>query len=956
MTCRVLVSSLDSNCPPVEARAILDCASSASFISERLAQSLCLPRLHQSTKITGVACLSSKSPIRSITKFGVSATQSPRKTVEVTAVVVPRVTCDLPVHPISFDSRWNHLSDVKLADPDFGRPGKIDILLGVEVFVDVLLHGRRIGPPNSPVAFETEFGWVLAGKTSLSAPMDHVATHHVALSSGDDILRKFWEMEEPPRSDSALSLEERSVVQHFKDNHSRTSEGRFIVPLPKKPEAKPLGESRSQAVRRFLSLERSLHAKNQFEDFSTAMEEYFLMKHAELVPTLALEKPPQEVFYLPMHAVRKESSATTKLRIVFDASAKSSSGISLNDTLLVGPTVHPLLTDVLLRFRFHRVALITDVSKMYRAVELTEPDRDFHRFVWRKSPKESLQDYRMTRVTFGVSASSFAANMSVKQNAADFALQYPLAVKAVTESFYVDDGLAGADSVEEAIELQEQLQGLFSQAGFTLRKWNSNEPSALQHVPLKLRDSRSIHSISDSQEYTKALGIEWNVTMDHFRLTVAKLSPLGNITKRTLISDIAKIFDVLGWFSPSVIKMKILLQQLWELKVDWDDPAPSPICDVWIRWRSELESLSDRHIPRCYFPKGTQLETLQLHGFCDASEQAYASVIYLRVVGSDGKVHVTLVTSKTKVAPIKRLTIPRLELCGALLLAQLLHHVKELFHVPLSSVYAWSDSTIVLSWLIGNPRRFKAYVSNRVSQIMDLIAPDRWSHVSGFENPADCASRGLFPSELLNHELWWSGPEWLYLPSSDWPKQPSSQRSESCDEEMSLHVATHSKVPIIPMDRYSSFTRLKRVTAWMFRFINHCRTPSKRQSVSYLTTEELIAAEAYWLLLSQSDHFAAEIEAIKEKCLPNTSGLLSLHPFLDSSGLLRVEEFRTQVCPILVSTLLSFTASILSQGLSFIPNIYACYMLAPLHSLLHLAPVFTSLEATRLFVPSLASV
>ena len=218
-----------------------------------------------------------------------------------------------------------------------------------------------------------------------------------------------------------------------------------------------MGESRSQAVRRFLSLERSLHAKNQFEDFSTAMEEYFLMKHAELVPAPALEKPPQEVFYLPMHAVRKESSATTKLRIIFDASAKSSSGISLNDTLLVGPTVHPLLTDVLLRFRFHRVALITDVSKMYRAVELTELDRDFHRFVWRKSPKESLQDYHMTRVTFGVSASSFVANMSVKQNAADFALQYPLAVKAVTESFYVDDGLAGADSVEEAIELQEQL-------------------------------------------------------------------------------------------------------------------------------------------------------------------------------------------------------------------------------------------------------------------------------------------------------------------------------------------------------------------------------------------------------------------------------------------------------------------------------------------------------------------
>ena len=230
MTCCVLVLSLDSDCPPVEARAILDSASSASFISERLAQSLCLPRLHQSTKIIGVACLSSKSPIQSITKFGVTAT---RKSVGQLLWYPVSLAIYLFIIIISFDSRWNHLSDVKLADPDFGCPGKIDILLGVEVFVDVLLHGRRIGPPNSPVTFKTKFG--LGASRQLSAPMDHVATHHVALSSGDDILCKFWEMEEPPRSDSALSLEERSVVQHFKDNHSHTPEGRFIVPLPKKP-------------------------------------------------------------------------------------------------------------------------------------------------------------------------------------------------------------------------------------------------------------------------------------------------------------------------------------------------------------------------------------------------------------------------------------------------------------------------------------------------------------------------------------------------------------------------------------------------------------------------------------------------------------------------------------------------------------------------------------------------
>ena len=234
--------------------------------------------------------------------------------------------------------------------------------------------------------------------------------------------------------------------------------------------------------------------------------------------------------------------------------------MSLNDTLLVGPTIHPPLIDVLLRFRLHRVALTADVSRMYRAVLLPESDRDFHRFVWRRNPDEPLCDYRMTRVTFGVSASSFAANMAVKQNALDYALKYPLAAKIVDESFYVDDALTGADTVDEAIETQAQLQGLFAQAGFLLRKWNSNESTILQHISPDLLDSNSSHVISDPEEYTKTLGLEWNASMDRFRLTVADLPPLENVTKRLLVSDIARTFDVLGWFAPTLIKAKILLQ------------------------------------------------------------------------------------------------------------------------------------------------------------------------------------------------------------------------------------------------------------------------------------------------------------------------------------------------------------------------------------------------------------
>ena len=246
-----------------------------------------------------------------------------------------------------------------------------------------------------------------------------------------------------------------------------------MVPLPKREDSKPLGESRSKAVRRFLSLERSLRPAGQ-DEFHSVMNEYFDLGHAEIVPYSDLEKPPEQVFYLPMHTVRKDSSTSTTVRIVFDVSAKST-GMSLNDKLLVGHTVHPP-HKYFAFFRFHRIALTTDVSKMYRAVRLVDSDKDLHRFVWRKEPSEPLVDYRMTRVTFGVSASSFAANMSIKRNATDLANEYPLAANAVNVSFYVDDGLTGADSIEQAMELQKQLQNMFLRGDFLLRKWISSNP------------------------------------------------------------------------------------------------------------------------------------------------------------------------------------------------------------------------------------------------------------------------------------------------------------------------------------------------------------------------------------------------------------------------------------------------------------------------------------------------
>ena len=356
----------------------------------------------------------------------------------------------------------------------------------------------------------------------------------------------------------------------------------------------------------------------------------------------------------------------------------------------------------------------------------------------------------MTRVAFGVASSSFATNAAVKQNAIDHAVEFPLAAAAVHDSFYVDDGLTGADSLEGAVILQGQLQGLFARGGFLLRKWRSSDPAALHHLPPDLLDPQLSQTIHESEGFAKALGVEWSASLDSFRLTVAKFPHLELITKRALVSDVSKTFDILGWFAPVIVKVKILLQRLWKAGIGWDDSVPSVIQETWKRWRLDLPVLSGKLIPRCYFPKNAQIVSVQLHGFSDASKSANAGVVHLRMVDTNNVVHVSLVMAQTKVAPLNRQTTPRLELCGANLLADLLHHVRGVFGIPCEDVFVWTDSTVVLSWLSGTPSRFKVFVGNRVSNIIDPTPPNFRHHVAGTDDPADPASRGMFLQSCWN--------------------------------------------------------------------------------------------------------------------------------------------------------------------------------------------------------------
>ena len=309
---------------------------------------------------------------------------------------------------------------------------------------------------------ETIFGDVLMGTWDDDVPTQQVKANIQTLSVNqlqyrdaklNATLMKFWELEEPSKVAPLFTPEEQRVLDEYQETHSFVkSEGRYQVTLPRNKKDLQLGDSRTIAKKRYLSNERALLRNKHYPAFQRVVEEYFELNHARRVTAAELLLPETQVFYLPMHGVHRASSSTTKLRVVFDASCKSSSGVSLNDTLAVGPMLHPTLEQILIKFRTYKVALSGDISKMFREVLLSPADQNYHRFLWRAKPDQELQEHCMQRVTFGVASSPFLAVQTLQQSAKDFGEAQPEAQHQIKSHFYVDDLLGGAETETEAVD------------------------------------------------------------------------------------------------------------------------------------------------------------------------------------------------------------------------------------------------------------------------------------------------------------------------------------------------------------------------------------------------------------------------------------------------------------------------------------------------------------------------
>nr|CAH7762827.1 unnamed protein product [Callosobruchus chinensis] len=456
----------------------------------------------------------------------------------------------------------------------------------------------------------------------------------------------------------------------------------------------------------------------------------------------------------------------------------------------------------------------------------------------------------------------------------------PEASEIIMNCFYVDDMLMGANNLKDAVQLGKRVFDILKSAGFTLRKWSSNNDEILHEMDVTTSNNDSI--LINDMECFKALGLTWNKRNDTFNFKVSFCGNDQKVTKRLILSIISQLFDPMGLISPCVIIGKVLIQKLWLEKIDWDSPVSEELKIEWLKLRNNLAELNKLKIDRQVVCN--EAVKIELHGFSDASAEAYGAAVYVRSVDINGKIHVCLLCAKSRVAPLKTISIARLELCGAVILAKLVDKVINSCKIDFDKVYCWTDSTVVLGWLKTIPNLLKTFVANRVSEIQTLESQIccQWRHVPTKSNPADILSRGMYPNELGMNRLWWKGPMFLLNEESDWPeiKQKSCNLPEVKEKSNTLFAFSTGS---FPFDNFSSLMRLKRVVAYMLRFAENAAN-NENQSKGLLTLDEI---ENGFLCLIRC--FSQEIsDLLSKNKISKKSKLLMLSPFLDENNVLRV--------------------------------------------------------------------
>lgn len=715
----------------------------------------------------------------------------------------------------------------------------------------------------------------------------------------DGLIKFYFEMESVGVNEGLIQGKKSNRAIKLLEDTSRRVGDYWETGLLWKDDFAPLVDSRLTARNRLASLERRLDRDSTYAElYYREMQRFIDLGYAVKVDK---NKSKPRVWYLPHFGVYNENKPD-KIRLVFDAAAKTS-GISLNDQLDTGPDLLRSLAGILVGFREEPIAIKADISDMFLRVKMTEKDRGAQRFLWRGRSREiEPEEYEMTCLIFGSKSSPTSAIHAKNKNAESFKDQMPIAAESIIDNSYMDDYLASRRTVKEATELTRDVIKINSKAGFQMHGWSSNNAEVMKEFAKKGLSTNEREMQLGDKGKERVLGLFWDTRTDElkFNVELAKIPKeilSGKIrpSKREILRVIMSVFDPLGLLAPFTLRSKILMQQTQRSGVSWDKELRDEEYGAWLDWISKVQYLKECRVPRCYSPAEKENSRVELHVFSDASLIGYAAAAYLRFESPVGDARVSLIMAKSRIAPLKPMTVPRLELQAALLGSKLADFLKKEIKMKISGRFFWSDSTTVLQWIRSEPRQHNMYVANRLAEISELTRISEWRWVPSEENPADDATR-LTNDALVTGSRWFFGPNFLRNLKSTWPVEKFLSRGEKSDiDKLELNKAFTFTATTKPAIDYRALPITLRLLGWRGLLVHArrlCRVlESRKNDIKLRNPVEWIRKnEEYWYRVIQSESFETEINALKNgKNVHKHSKIAMLYPYLDKNQILRAK-------------------------------------------------------------------
>ncbi|XP_060573880.1 uncharacterized protein LOC132731684 [Ruditapes philippinarum] len=790
----------------------------------------------------------------------------------------------------------------------------ICILIGRDLIEAHHVLDQKFGPKGSPYAQKLPLGWVIVGEVCVGTHKPNIVTVNklFLLSNGresnfepcpnikfvkectdDQIFRRYSDDEE-----LAYSVIDKQFID-IMDNNVKKVDNKWSAPLPFHQQRARLPNNFDYALHRAklfaANLSRNPTKQIQVFDF---MGKLIDDGHAEIAPKLDLDK---ERWYLPVFGVYHPHKPD-QVRCVFDSSAVYKD-VSLNKVLLPGPDLTNNLLGILLRFRKMPVAIMADIKQMFYCFSVHEEHRDYLRFFWHEgnNPDKPLIEYRMTVHVFGNSPSPAIATYCLRKSVetADAEIQ-----NFVYKDFYVDDALISRQNENEAVSLIKRTQEVMSESNIVLHKIASNSPKVVSEFDSDelSKDLKDINLKHEALPVQRSLGLLWNMSEDRFVFdVVADNKPF---TRRGVLSIVNSIFDPIGFLAPVSVKGKIILRKLKSETSDWDEQLPMTRIGEWNAWKDSLVHLNKIYIPRCYSKTSLkEASQVNLLTFCDASELAIAAVAYMVVHFQNWTRTSCFILGKAKVAPSSGHTMPRLELCAAVLAVQVARTVQVNIDIPIDCFRYYTDSKIVLGYIHNSTRRFTRYVSNRVEVIKRDSSPEQWRYVSTQMNPADVGTRGI-QADKLQESKWLNGPPDSIM-FSDVEQQTIDFELIKPDEDKEVKKEVNVNLSVVKSFKHLGSQRFTRFSSWKRLVTAIALLKKKICMTNEHNLKDVIdkQEEAKRLILRecQIDAYAEEHQCLAEgKPLPKRSSILKLNPYIDEHGLLRVGG-RLKNCNIIQS-------------------------------------------------------